>query len=71
MKFISIDIMNGERFVKTLHYKHSTIFALDLNDVEKFIRDKVPTIRKGYKAILCDCWTTNHIYGREELTIRF
>ena len=47
------------------------IFNLDLDEVEKFIREKVPTIRKGYKAVLCGLWTNNYIYGREELTIRF
>ena len=71
MKKIDIDIMNGYRFIKTLHYNYSPIFNLDLDEVEKFIREKVPTIRKGYKAILCGCWTNNYIYGREELTIRF
>ena len=71
MKKLDIDIMNGDRFIKTLHYKYSPIFNLDLDEVEKFIREKVPTIRKGYKAILCGCWTNNYIYGREELTIRF
>ena len=55
MKKIDIDIMNGDRFVKTLHYNYSPIFNLDLDEVEKFIREKVPTIRKGYKAILCGC----------------
>ena len=71
MKTLNIDIMNGERFIKTLHYKYSPIFNLDLAEVEEFIREKVPTIRKGYKAVLCGLWTNNHIYGREELTIRF
>ena len=71
MKSLNIDIMNGNRFIKTLHYKYSHVFKLALAEVEKFIREKVPTIRKGYKAILCGCWTNNYIYGREELTIRF
>ena len=55
MKTLNIDIMNGERFVKTLHYKYSPVFNLEIDEVEKFIREKVPNIRKGYKAILCGC----------------
>ena len=71
MKTLNIDIMNGDRFVKTLHYKYSLIFALNIAEVEKFVIENVPNIRKGYKAILCGCWTNNYVYGREELTIRF
>ena len=38
MKTLNIDIMNGDRFIKTLHYKYSPVFNIDLDEVEKFIR---------------------------------
>ena len=37
---IKIDIMRGDRYLKTIQYKHCEAFKLDLNDVIKFIEEK-------------------------------
>ena len=41
---IKIDIMKGERYLKTIQYKHCEVFKLDLNDVIKFIEEKNPSL---------------------------
>ena len=69
---INIDIMKGDRYLKTIQYKHCEVFKLDLNDVIKFIEEKNPTLvgKPNWSAVLCGIWCQT-IRGKEELTLRF
>ena len=44
-KFLHIDIMMGERFVCTLHYKYCPAFNIRYNDLKKFIEEKRPSLK--------------------------
>ena len=69
---IKIDIMRGDRYLKTIQYKHCEAFKLDLNDVIKFIEEKNPSLvgKHNWSAVLCGvfCKTSR---GKEELTLLF
>ena len=69
---IEIDIMRGDRYLKTIQYKHCDVFKLDLNDVIKFVEEKNPSLvgKPNWSAVLCGvfCKTTR---GKEELTLLF
>ena len=69
---IKIDIMRGDRYLKTIQYKHCEAFKLDLNNVIKFIEEKNPSLvgKPNWSAVLCGvfCKTTRE---KEELTLRF
>ena len=69
---IKIDIIRGDRYLKTIQYKHCEAFKLDLNDVIKFIEEKNPILvwKSNWSAVLCGvfCKTSR---GKEELTLLF
>ena len=69
---IKIDIMRGDRYLKTIQYKHCEAFKLDLDDVIKFIEEKNPSLvwKPNWSAVLCGifCKTAR---GKEELTLLF
>ena len=69
---IKIDIMRGDRYLKTIQYKHCEAFKLDLNDVIKFIEEKNSTLvgKPNWSAVLCGVWCKT-VWGKEELTLRF
>ena len=69
---IKIDIMKGDRYLKTIQYKHCEAFKLDLNDVIKFIEEKNPSLvgKPNWSAVLCGVWCKNS-RGKEELTLLF
>lgn len=52
---IKIDIMKGDRYLKTIQYKHCEVFKLNLNDVIKFIEEKNSTLvgKSNWSAVLC------------------
>lgn len=45
MRTIYIDVMIGERFIKTLPYKHHDILRLDEEKLRAFVLQKLPTLR--------------------------
>lgn len=47
MKAFVFDVMLNGRFVCTLKYKYCAHFPIDLEDLEKFVLQKRPTL-KGY-----------------------
>ena len=48
------DIMLFGRFVFTLRYRHCLAFVLDMNDVDKAILSKRPSLKdKPYQVIFC------------------
>ncbi len=50
MKTLFIDIMLYGRFVCTLRYKYCPLFPIDLDELEKFILSKRPTLKgKDYR----------------------
>ena len=69
---IKIDIMRGDRYLKTIQYKHCDAFKLDLNDVIKFIEEKNPTLvaKPNWSAVLCGVFCKPS-RGKEELTLLF
>jgi len=47
-KYLHIDVMDGERYVRTLHMPYLPAFRVKPEDVEKFVRAKCPSLmRKG------------------------
>ena len=64
--------MRGDRYLKTIQYKHCEAFKLDLDDVIKFIEEKNPSLvwKPNWSAVLCGifCKTAR---GKEELTLLF
>lgn len=52
MKTLHIDIMLGERYVFTLHYKYCPIFKLDVQDVYNKVIEKRPSL-KGKPFSMC------------------
>lgn len=69
---IKIDIMRGDRYLKTIQYKHCEAFKLDLDDVIKFIEEKNPSLvgKSNWSAVLCGMWYKT-ARGKEELTLLF
>ena len=45
MRTIYIDVMVGERFIKTLPYKHHDILRLDEEKLREYVLSKMPTLR--------------------------
>lgn len=45
METLTFDVMLGDRFVCTLHYKYCPLFPIDFKDLERFILSKRPTLR--------------------------
>ena len=45
MKTIFIDVMIGERFIKTLPYKHHEVRKLDEEKLRAFVLQKLPTLK--------------------------
>ena len=69
---IKIDIMKGDRYLKTIQYKHCKAVKLDLNDVIKFIEEKNPSLvgKPNWSAVLCGIFCKT-VRGKEELTLLF
>ena len=44
MRTIYIDVMRGERFIKTLPYKHHEVLRLDEEKLRDFVLSKMPTL---------------------------
>ena len=45
MKTIYIDVMIGERFIKTFPYKHHEVMKLDEEKLRAFVLQKLPTLK--------------------------
>lgn len=45
MRTIYIDVMIGERFIKTLPYKHHEVLRLDEEKLRDFVLSKMPTLK--------------------------
>lgn len=45
MRTIYIDVMIGERFIKTLPYKHHEVMKLDEDKLRAFVLQKLPTLK--------------------------
>lgn len=45
MKTLFIDVMLRDRFVCTLRYKFLACFPIDLEDREKFVEEKRPSLK--------------------------
>ena len=45
MKTIYIDVMIGERFIKTLPYEHHEVMRLDEEKLRAFGLQKLPTLK--------------------------
>lgn len=45
MRTIYIDVMVGERFIKTLPYKHHEVMKLDEEKLRAFVLQKLPTLK--------------------------
>lgn len=45
MRTIYIDVMIGERFIKTLPYKHHEVMKLDEEKLRAFVLQKLPTLK--------------------------
>lgn len=45
MRTIYIDVMRGERFIKTLPYKHHEVLRLDEEKLRAFVLQKLPTLK--------------------------
>ena len=45
MRTIYIDVMRGERFIKTLAYKHHEVLRLDEEKLRDFVLSKMPTLK--------------------------
>ena len=45
MRTIHIDVMRGERFIKTLPYKHHEVLRLDEEKLRDFVLSKMPTLK--------------------------
>lgn len=45
MRTIYIDVMRGERFIKTLPYKHHEVLRLDEGKLRDFVLSKMPTLK--------------------------
>lgn len=46
MRTIYIDVIIGERFIKTLPYKHHDILRLDEAKLREYVISKLPTLRE-------------------------
>ena len=50
MKTFAFDVMLNGRFICTLKYEYSTLFPIDLEELDKFILDKRPSLKgKDYR----------------------
>lgn len=69
---IKIDIMKGDRYLKTIQYRHCEAFKLDLDDVIKFVEENNPSLvgKHNWSAVLCGIWCKT-VRGKEELTLQF
>lgn len=45
MEIFTFDIMLNGRFVCTLKYKYNSIFPIELEELEKFVLSKRPTLK--------------------------
>ena len=54
MKTIYIDVMIGERFIKTLPYKHHEVMRLDEDKLRAFVLQKLPTLKDKYFDLFYD-----------------
>lgn len=52
-KFLHIDVMDGERYVRTLHMPYLPAFRVKPEDVEKFVRAKCPSLMRKKEISIC------------------
>ena len=45
MEIFTFDIMLNGRFICTLKYKYNSIFPIELEELEKFVFSKRPTLK--------------------------
>lgn len=45
--FLHIDIMKGERFVKTIHMPYCPVFKVTSEQIANYIKDKFPSLSGG------------------------
>lgn len=58
MKTIYLDVFIGERFYTQLAYRFSPLFAIDAEDVKRFVLDKLPSLKH------CKGWTVGFSQNR-------
>lgn len=52
MKEFVFDVMLNGRFIRTLKYKYCALFPIDLEDLEKFVLKKIPTLKgKDFRIV--------------------
>lgn len=52
MKTLVFDVMLDGRFVHTFRYRYCPLFPIDEQELEKFVTDRLPTLkRKGLMSI--------------------
>ena len=52
MKALFLDIMLNGRFICTLKYKYCPLFAIDYNELLKFVEQKRPSLKgKQYRIM--------------------
>ena len=52
MKTLTFDVMLGDRYVCTLHYKYCPLFPIDTDELHEFVVNKKPTLRNKEFRIL-------------------
>lgn len=48
MKVFTFDVMVGDRYEATLHYRYSPLFPFSDDDIKGFVESEIPTL-KGRK----------------------
>lgn len=52
MKILTFDVMLRGRFVCTMKYRYCPLFPLEIDELKKFIEDKLPSLKgKGYNIV--------------------
>lgn len=52
MKIFIFDVMLDGRFICTLKYKYCALFPIDFEDLEKFVLQKIPTLKgKDFRIV--------------------
>ncbi|EJW96124.1 hypothetical protein EVA_15771 [gut metagenome] len=55
--YLHIDVMRGERFVKTIHMPYCPAFKVTSEQIAEYIKDKFPVLSAGGKFtfhVYCD-----------------
>lgn len=52
MKTLIFDVMLDGRFVRTFRYQYCPLFPIDEQELEKFVTDRLPTLKgKDFKIV--------------------